>query len=330
MLRVTAGTQGRDLKRAYLRQVKASPPERDPVGFARVRKAYELLMRLESSASLAPSPVSEPMEDPPTPAPPSTTGEALCEQPSCEQASLRPPTQLAPELEALIARLEEAPETLSDDELEHLSRNPDCNDAVDWELARRGALVTAKRYLERLSSLASRPTSCAPDLALGLRLLLGLEASGKHDLADSVLEGLSPFIDDVSSERATRRTDMLMISLLKELAQLPHEANAVRQIVGRALLEERPEGARAEVDAFAKANPEVGKRVFALLDEKAPLARQMLFGSLLTKSDRRFILRVVIFVLLLVAAWTIDSFPGIVRFLRRVRRFLGRLFAHPT
>src|SRR6478736_1556213 len=35
------------LKRAYLKKVRAHPPERDPEGFRRVREAYEFLRALE-------------------------------------------------------------------------------------------------------------------------------------------------------------------------------------------------------------------------------------------------------------------------------------------
>jgi len=48
------------LKRAYLKKVRAHPPERDPQGFQRVRKAYELLQGLEPvrAASRGSAPVS--------------------------------------------------------------------------------------------------------------------------------------------------------------------------------------------------------------------------------------------------------------------------------
>src|SRR4051794_6979864 len=35
------------LKKAYLKRVRAHPPERDPQGFQRVREAYELLRALD-------------------------------------------------------------------------------------------------------------------------------------------------------------------------------------------------------------------------------------------------------------------------------------------
>lgn len=43
LLGVAADTLPGDVRRAYLRAVKAHPPEKDPDGFARVRAAYELL-----------------------------------------------------------------------------------------------------------------------------------------------------------------------------------------------------------------------------------------------------------------------------------------------
>lgn len=43
VLGVDASVVGQDLKRAYLRKVKAHPPDREPQQFDRVRRAYELL-----------------------------------------------------------------------------------------------------------------------------------------------------------------------------------------------------------------------------------------------------------------------------------------------
>jgi hypothetical protein len=42
-LGVTRGASAEDVRRAYLRRVKAHPPERDPEGFQQAREAYELL-----------------------------------------------------------------------------------------------------------------------------------------------------------------------------------------------------------------------------------------------------------------------------------------------
>ena len=42
-LGVTRDASEEDIRRAYLRRVKAHPPERDPEGFQRAREAYELL-----------------------------------------------------------------------------------------------------------------------------------------------------------------------------------------------------------------------------------------------------------------------------------------------
>src|SRR6187402_2882370 len=57
-----------ELKRAYLKQVRQHPPERDPEGFRRVRDAYELLQQ-SGSPPVAGAPQTAPVNLPAAPPP---------------------------------------------------------------------------------------------------------------------------------------------------------------------------------------------------------------------------------------------------------------------
>ncbi len=87
LLGVDAEVTPRELRRAYLRGVKGSPPERDPEGFARIREAFELLERVaegvvfsEALAERLRSAAQEATPEPPpprAPAPSSAEAERL-------------------------------------------------------------------------------------------------------------------------------------------------------------------------------------------------------------------------------------------------------------
>jgi hypothetical protein len=53
------------VRRAYIRQVRAHPPERDPTGFQRVRSAYEFLQGVEQPRAAPRSPSSSSSAAPP-------------------------------------------------------------------------------------------------------------------------------------------------------------------------------------------------------------------------------------------------------------------------
>lgn len=70
VLGLAVGADPSEVRGAYLRAVKAHPPERDPEGFQRVRVAYELLRRREGPPRFAPASRPEPAPVPvPVPEP---------------------------------------------------------------------------------------------------------------------------------------------------------------------------------------------------------------------------------------------------------------------
>jgi hypothetical protein len=94
VLGLTATPSEQELKRAYLRQVKAHPPERDANGFREVREAYELLKRGAWTQRLIAASRPTPSRDAEAEAP--LAVEAPTERPT--EAAEEQPTEAAEEL----------------------------------------------------------------------------------------------------------------------------------------------------------------------------------------------------------------------------------------
>jgi len=52
ILNISEKASFEEIRKAYLKQVRLSPPEKDPEGFKRIRKAYETLKDYESRKKL--------------------------------------------------------------------------------------------------------------------------------------------------------------------------------------------------------------------------------------------------------------------------------------
>ncbi|HEX2870775.1 MAG TPA: J domain-containing protein [Polyangiaceae bacterium] len=161
-----------DVRRAYLRQVKAHPPERDPEGFRRVREAFELLQ----GGYVAPLVVARLAHAPAVEAPVAET-----EAETAPDSDEAPPSDLAAETsQALSGTL--LPQA-TQEQVEHLKAAL-ANDNP-------AAAAEAMTWLYQRPGLESAPVA-SPLLAL--QTVVALVQRGRFKPARTLLEALDHFV----------------------------------------------------------------------------------------------------------------------------------------
>lgn len=158
-----------EVRRAYLRQVKAHPPERDPEGFRRVREAFELLQ----AGYVAPF-VSERLAE--TPAAEAPAAEApAAEAPAAETPAAEAPAAEAPVVQAPVVQAQEQVELLK---AAMANDNP-------------AAAAEAMTWLYQRPLLESAPVA-SPLFAL--ETVVALVQRGRFKPARALLEALDHFV----------------------------------------------------------------------------------------------------------------------------------------
>ncbi|HYP98052.1 MAG TPA: J domain-containing protein [Polyangiaceae bacterium] len=216
------------LKRAYLKKVRAHPPERDPEGFRRVREAYEFLRALEPAPTAvrdaAPITVDTISAASAPPAPERESGELELVPRANEpkRAQEREPTQSA------FARLQQA-------------------------LTHRQYDTAADSLLEIYASAPLARPELAPQLVLSV--ITKQFVGDSHDRGRRLLSAFekdSVHMHDPLSERVAA-----LWKLLAELVAIPEEVppDAVRALargIESGDFEDATEALRAEVDERGK------------------------------------------------------------------------------
>lgn len=218
------------LKRAYLRKVRAHPPERDPDGFQRIRKAYELIQQVGTwqAHRAARSPESVPAEVAPA-----------------EVASV----EIAPAEVALVPQLAAAPQLAED------ASRPAAQAEAEHPIQRLGIAFNNQRWTAAANALleiyadASR-AGAVPPPQIALQIALELFATSRHKTARRVMEA---FAAHMALGARPLNTDIASAwKLLGELADLSRE---VEPTLTSALAESIRSG------AFHSAAPELRSEV---------------------------------------------------------------------
>jgi hypothetical protein len=271
LLQVERGTAAAELKRAYLRQVKLHPPERDPEQFERVRQAFELLSRNAYYDELVPDFESNPetQASPVVEAASHDASESLLQN----SALQNPPEEFSQEyLDEDVSELYE-PSSLSDDRLWQLAAQPEQQLFAEAELARRGDETIAGRYLEKLATAAASGESI--NIHLGLCAVLGLQAAGKRELGCSLMERLNTYVDATGAGVTLLPHTALQLQIAKELSRLPPGAPQFTSIVAKALLQANPAAAEGPLLEFVGKEPKLAKRVKGFLEVHSPALHQL-------------------------------------------------------
>lgn len=257
VLGVATDTPPGDVRRAYLRAVKAHPPESDPEGFARVRDAYELVVAEEHAPSSVPPVDALPPEQGFEP----TLPQPLRASPLDEAAH---PTPVVDEL----TQVRHGARRGSIGDLRRLLEGyPDAADADEL-----GAGIAASDAEVRLAAVRAclrlqkdelaAPVVCAlldddlheshgaiPPIDDSVELLLRLAAGGNFALAGRVSTSLERWLGDAGALHVAH--DRGRCALALEVQALGGTVpEFLRRAIARSVLAGDPELARTDLDSF--------------------------------------------------------------------------------
>jgi hypothetical protein len=287
LLGVDASADAETIRRAYLRAIKKTKPERDPEGFQKIREAYELAKRF---AGYAPAPVV-PSADEVQPAnrydalSARMQGQSLDERLATLRAELavdgdpeirrwlfeelhmegraEEATALARaaadqgDKQMLLQLALDAPEELTDDELREVADR----DAprITGELIARGMKDEALAVVER--SLGRFASDKHPDIRDALDTALVFVEEGAFDEAATTIARLREQITKLGIGAHLMEHDKLDLMLVSDfVAVAPRLPGELRASVGKALRLGDLQSAEAEVSAFATVHGEAAAR----------------------------------------------------------------------
>jgi hypothetical protein len=254
------GVSRDELRRAYLRAVKAHPPERDADGFREVREAYELLQGalqlqefrasvLQAEARAVASEVSSNLNLGPE-------EKAMIAEPAQqrEEAVVAKPAQA--QEEAVVAEPAQPQEEKPPDPL--ASELMELQSAFEAEDAARAGVSLSKLY-----ESPAVPSEMLPPAGFAFRLALRLFESDKPALARRVLSGFEEHSRRFGSASQLDTTTAARWVLLKEVVQLSRVAEDPRVVAALAsglLADNLIEAARV-IDRSCAQKPALAERL---------------------------------------------------------------------
>jgi hypothetical protein len=252
LLGVDADADAQTRKRAYLRRLKQTKPERDPEGFQRLREAYELLEHDSPDDDHEPEPASTPLPPP------------------HEPVTLEPLATPRPSFDELVEQADEAFENRDLDKLLRL-----LDQALDLTQTEEG--LEGPDLPEYLVGSATLAAFVVGDPEPGRALFRRW----------SKLSGL---FDAVRAERdVDEQARLVLVSELVELpSNFPHEFAA---LIASALVRGDPDGENVRIKALADERPSAAFLARDLLSLHAPGLHRLFSDSFGEDESERPVMR---------------------------------------
>ena len=257
---VEPGVDDKALRRAYLRAVKAHPPERDPDGFQRVRAAYELLQ------AQLPYHVAGAGEER------SDDYAAADEDQSFDVEGARE--------ESLYWRLMSEPSDVDDAELEAVELG-EVGDAVAYAWLERGRPVAAGRALSQQLTLQRERGTLPPSGHILVKTLLTLLAKKKPNAFDKLLREMRVWLRGHGRPEVFAGHTLAVWSLLDELSRVRKRLDPeLVAVMARAMLDGDVPWQDAALSDYRRKHRRAAHKAARLLEREAPGLHGQFGGAL--------------------------------------------------